>query len=572
MSETISVGSPSTTPTAPDDTGHPRKWLILGAVSLGMFMALLDATIVNIAIPAVIQDLHATVAHVSWVLNAYNITLAVLFLSMGRLADRLGPKRVFIGGLIVFTVFSLLCGLAPNIGWLVVFRVGQAVGGAAMAPISLAILMTVFPPRQRGAAVGVWGALGTVAAAIGPTLGGILVTYFSWHWIFFVNVPIGVVAFAFALWVIPATGRRPSGEGIDVVGIGISSVGLLCLTLGLVEADGWGWASWRIILLFVIAGASYPAFVLWETRTRSPMFDFRLLRIRSFTAANTAMLCFGTAMGGAIFLLVIFMVTVLGYSELRAAVVLTAMPVAALLIAPNVGRLVDRVGPRVPATVGAACFSLGLFLLARLGPTATATDIVWRGVFLGVGLGFAMPTLSAASVSSLPERSRGVGSGALNMFRQVGFVLGVAILVSIFSFTVRDAVSQAARQSVALVQSQQQLPADVKAQIVAGIEKNAAAGQASLDPSMRTPPGPGGSSAPAGSQQAQEQQQLGRQISGIFKTHVANAFRWPYYAAAMAAALAMLPAFRTGRRLGEHAGYEELSRADRARAASNDHP
>ena len=332
--------SPAPAPGGPPsaDPGHPRKWWILIVVSFGMFMALLDVTIVNIAMPAIITDLDTTVAQASWVLNSYNLVLAVFFLSMGRVADRYGQKRVFIFGLVTFTIFSLLCGFAPNIEWLVAFRAGQGLGGAALLTISLAIVLGVFPKRQQGAAVGIWGALGTAAAAVGPALGGVLVTYGDWSWIFFVNVPIGVVAVVVCAWVIPRGERKPAAEGgIDIPGMVISGAGLFCLTLALVEGDTWGWTSATVIALFVAAAVSFPLFMWWETSTASPMFPVSLLRIRSFTAANTAILFVGVAMGGTFLMLVIFLVSVLGFSELRAALAMTIMPVLALIVAPTSG-------------------------------------------------------------------------------------------------------------------------------------------------------------------------------------------------------------------------------------------
>ena len=206
-------------PAAGLDQGHPRKWLILWVVALGMFMALLDSTIVNIAIPAVVTDLKTNISVVSWVLNAYNIGLAVFFLTFGRLADRYGQRLIFVLGIVLFGGFSLACGLAPNIGWLIVFRVGQALGAAAMVPVSLTILMSAFPRHQHGMATALWGVMGSVAAAVGPTLGGVLVQYASWHWIFYVNVPIAVVTLAGTFWLIPEhkrageeAGRRPAGH------------------------------------------------------------------------------------------------------------------------------------------------------------------------------------------------------------------------------------------------------------------------------------------------------------------------------------------------------------------------
>ena len=304
-------------PLALEGDGHPRKWFILAAVSLGMFMTLLDVTIVNIAIPAIITDMHTTVANASWVIDAYSLTLAVLFLSMGSLADKLGRKLVFLVGLSVFSIFSLLCGLAPTIGWLVIFRVGQGIGGAAMTPLSLAILLSVFPRRQHGMAVGIWGGLTAIAGALGPSLGGLLIEYGSWHWVFFINVPIGVGAFIFGWFVLPKVKEALSESRVDYVGVAISAVGLFCLVFALIQANAWGWTSWRVLALFAVAAASYPLFMWWEGHTSSPMFDLKLLRIRSFTAANTAMMFTGVTMGGGMFLLVIFLVSVLGYSELH---------------------------------------------------------------------------------------------------------------------------------------------------------------------------------------------------------------------------------------------------------------
>ena len=501
MAEELAAGPPrpgaGPAPAALDQ-GNPRKWWILAAVSFGMFMALLDVTIVNIAIPAILDDLNTTVSKVSWVINAYSLSLAVLFLSMGRISDKYGQKLVFVAGLVLFTIFSLLCGLAPNIEWLVIFRVGQGVGGAAMAPISLAILLAAFPRRQHGMAVGIWGAMGTVAGAVGPTLGGILIEYLSWHWIFFVNVPIGFAALAHGAPPDPGTASRTGRRRASTSpGILISAVGLFCLVLALIEGNDYGWTSARILILFAVAVASYPLFVWWENRTASPMFDFRLLRIRSFTAANTAMMFIGAALGGAMFLLIIFLVNVLGYSELKAAIAVTPMPLTGLIVAPNVGRLVDRIGPRIPAVIGALFFFAGLALLAQLDGESTVWDVTWRVVLLGAGIGFAMPTLSAAAMGSLPPQVAGVGSGALNTLRQVGFSVGLAIVVALFSGTIADNVVNASKEATKVVQADPTLPEPAKKAITAGLAATAAAAKAgegnprltSQDPLVGTPAG-----------------------------------------------------------------------------------
>jgi len=565
----VTDSAAATAAAAPEqaDQGHPRKWWILIVVSFGMFMALLDVTIVNIAMPAIIEDLDTTVADASWVLNSYSLVLAVFFLSLGRVADRYGQKRVFIFGLVTFTVFSLLCGIAPNIGWLIAFRAGQGLGGAALLTISLAIVLGAFPRRQQGTAVGIWGALGTAAAAVGPALGGVLVTQGHWSWIFFVNVPIGIVALIACALVIPRSRPHANEGGMDVPGMLVSGTGLFCLTLALVEGDAWGWTSVTIMALFVAAAVSFPLFMWWETRTKSPMFPVSLLRIRSFTAANTAVMFIGLAMGGTFLMLVIFLVSVLGYSELRAALAITIMPVLALIVAPNAGRLNDRIGPRFPAAAGAACFGIGLTLMAQLGGDTGLWDVMWRVAFLGVGMGLAMPTLSAASVASLPPQVRGVGSGSLNTMRQVGFTVGVALVVAIFSHTVTQNARQATREAAGLIAASRQLgPAEKGAYTRTLIENaKAAAGSGGGAAQMTTAPLQGAPQVP-GSRPA-TLKKLNTAVAELYRDSIAESFTWPFYAAAFAAFIGIFPALLTGRRLGEHEGHHEMTRDERLESA-----
>ena len=557
------------------DEGHPRKWWILVAVSIGMFMGLLDVTIVNIAMPAITVDLHTTLTHASWVINAYSLVLAVSFLSMGRIGDRYGLKRMFMFGLVVFSLFSLLCGLAPSIDWLIAFRAGQGLGGAALLTISLPIVLGAFPRRQQGMAVGLWGALGTAAAAVGPVLGGVLVTYGHWSWIFFVNVPIGIAALVVCGIVLPASVKKARSEsGVDIPGIVISAAGLFMLTLGLVQGNAWGWTSPAVVGLLAAAVATFPLFMWWEVRATSPMFPVKLLRIRSFTAANSSILFIGLAMGGTFLMVVIFLVSVLGYSELRAALALTVMPVVALLVAPNAGRLNDRIGPRLPAAAGAASFAVGLVLLAQLGGATTLWDVMWRVLFLGVGMGLAMPTLSAASMASLPAEVRGVGSGSLNTMRQVGFTIGVALLVAIFTHTVAQNAQQATKQAVGFVAVQQQLSPAEKGMYSAAIVQNAkaAAGNGGSAAVLTTYPlkATGVPVPSPGTPQALQWRKLNAGVAAIYKHDIARSFSWPFYAGALAALLAIIPALLTGRRLGEHEGHEDMTRSERLEAAGRD--
>ena len=568
-------------PPAALDNGHPRKWLILAAVSLGMFMALLDVTIVNIAMPAIQEDFGVSWATASWVLNAYNLAMAALFLTMGRVADKFGQKLVFTTGLALFTGFSLLCGLAPSIDWLIAARFGQGVGGAMMMPVSLSILMGAFPKRQHGTAVGIWGALGTAAAALGPSIGGILVTYVKWHWIFFINVPIGIAAFVFALIVVPERKRADAAGTVDIGGILLSAGGLFCLVLALTQGNDWGWTSWRILLFFGIAFVCFPLFYLWETRIKYPMFDFRLLRIRSFTAANTAIMAMGAALGASMLLLVIFMVNVMGYSELKAALAMTFMPFTALFVAPVAGRLNDRIGPRYLAAAGLSLFGIGLVLLAQLGAEASLRDVAWRLVIMGFGMGLSMPSLAAAAMGSLPPQFGGVGAGAFSTLRQIGLVLGVAISISIFTHTVVEPTKLAAHKAVSYIgylepQARATITDRIMNQAVGSRGGGSQAGQKPPDPhvlvdqimgDMSIPPG---TPQPAIDQIRAEVTAAVEYIQVLFKDEIATAFAWPFYAAAIAAFLGVIPAFLTGRRLGEHEGHHEMDRAERAAAADSE--
>ncbi len=569
------------------DQGHPRKWWILVAVSIGMFMGLLDVTIVNIAVPSIERELGASLASVSWVLNVYSLVLAMFFLTMGRIGDRYGRKRVFLFGLATFTLFSLLCGLAPDIRWLVLFRAGQAIGGAALLTVSLAIVLGVFPRRQQGAAVGIWAALGTAAAAVGPVLGGILLNYGHWSWIFYVNVPVGIAAIVICAMVIPRAERGARVEGrLDIPGMLLSGAGLFMLTLALVEGGDWGWTSPTILALFAGAAISFPLFLWWEWRTPSPMFPVKLLRIRSFTAANSAVMLLGLSMGGTFLLIVIFLQVVLGYTPLHAAVGMAIVPLVALLVAPNSGRLNDRIGPRLPAAAGGLCFAIGLVLLAQLNGDATLGDVLWRAAFIGVGMGLAMPTLSAASMASLPPQVRGVGSGSLNTMRQIGFTIGVALLVAIFSHTVAQNAQHATKQAMRTVAADTQLSPAAK-QAASGAlawnakqaAKNGGGTQLTTYPLHASEPIPrpaGGSpeqaaydAVEAGATAAAQQDPASyaaaeASVAEIYRNDLAGSFTWPYYAAALAALLTIIPALLTGRRLGEHEGHEEMTRAERA--------
>jgi len=524
-----------------DDCGHPRKWIILATVAFGMFMSLLDATVVNIAIPAMMTDLGTDLAELSWVLNAYGIAIAVLFLSFGRLADRYGERLVFAIGLALFTGFSFLCGLAPSTGWLIGFRVGQAVGAAAMVPVSLVIMLGAFPRRQHGLATGLWGSLGSIAAVVGPPIGGVLVHAAGWNWIFFINAPVGVLALTATFLFVPEHRRDPHGAGIDGGGILLSGGAILTLTLALTQGNAWGWGSARVVGLLVASIVLLVLFVVYEERAERPMLDLALFRIRPFWAANAAGLGGAIGMGGAMLLVIIFLVSIKGMTELEAAIATTPIALSALIFTPLFGRAVDRVGPRLPASVGALVFAVAFVLLAQIRIDTSVASMAWRFAVLGLALGLSMPAMTAAGMSRLPRRSEGVGSAMLGTTRQIGFVLGVAILVAVTTYSTGLALDAARTEARAYVSSLQTLPAGEREAMIARIDANIAAARARVGGGVQAGDLIAGVADPAAAAPGErERTPIRADLTAIFTQELGDAFALPLYAAALFA-LASLP-------------------------------
>ncbi|MGD0116313.1 MAG: MFS transporter [Dehalococcoidia bacterium] len=448
---------------------RPRSyWFIVAAASFGFFMAILDTSIVTIAIPAIERSLKTNIDNVTWVLNAYNLVFAVLLIPAGRVADRFGRKKLFIAGLVIFTVFSLVCGFAHHIDLLIAARAFQAVGGAIMVPVSLAILVVAVPPEKRGAAIGIWGAINGVASAVGPTLGGVLTQYVGWEWIFFINVPIGIVGVIACLYIIPESRDPEQSQSVDYPGVLFLSVSLFTLTLALIRGETNGWSSPFILGLFGAFAITAVLFVLTELRVREPLVDLRMLQQRTFSAANTTMLLLGVGFFGSLFLGVQYLTVVEGYSVLRAALAITPLPAMIAFVAPVSGRLSDRVGPRAVVPVGLFVFGLALLSFSYLGVGASYPHLVWRFIIAGIGLGLSFPPLASAAMGVVFRGKQGVGAGVFNTSRQIGFTVGLAVLVAVFLGALHPRLSNAQTQATTIVQ-QSNLPDPVKQGIIQGI-------------------------------------------------------------------------------------------------------
>jgi EmrB/QacA subfamily drug resistance transporter len=412
-------------------TAENKKWWTLAAVSVGLFVIMLDNTVVNVALKQMRQSLHMTLPELEWVVAGYALTFAAFMLTGGKLADYLGRRLVFMVGLAVFTGASLACGLAPNGGFLIGSRVVQGLGGALMNPATLSIITATFPPRERGKAIGIWAGVSAMALAIGPLVGGLLTEHVNWNWIFFINVPVGVLGLL-AIPVFIDESRDTSHEQrLDVPGLVASAVGLFSLTYGFIEANNYGWTSARILGAFAVAVVALVAFVLLERHQRTPMLDLSLFRNRTFSGANGAMLFVGLAMFGTFFYVSLYMQQVLRYSPVQTGASFLPMTLLIIALAPRMGALSDRFGSRWLVGGGMGLLAVMLFYYSELGAKESFWVLLPALLIGGIGMSMTMTPTTAAAMSAVAVDKAGVGSAVLNSARQVGGSLGIAVMGAI---------------------------------------------------------------------------------------------------------------------------------------------
>ena len=400
--------------------------------SVAVFMATLDNLVVTTALPVIRKDLHASIETLEWTVNAYTLTFAVLLLTGAALGDRFGRRRMLAVGLGIFTVASAAAALAPSAGALIAARAAQGVGGAIIMPLTLTILSAGVPAAKRGAFIGAWSGIAGLAVAFGPLVGGAVVSGISWHWIFWLNVPIGVILIPLALRRLDET-YGPSSR-LDLPGLALASGGLLGIVWGLVRGNGQGWTSPEVVTALAAGAVVLVAFVLWELRAEAPMLPMRFFRNRVFALANLASLLMFFGMFGSIFLLSQFFQTVQGYSPLGSGLRILPWTIMPMFVAPIAGALSDRIG-------GARIMGIGLTLqaagLASMAALSTATIPYWElvGPFMVSGLGMAMFWAPVANVvlSAVRREEEGQASGAQNAIRELGGVFGVAVLASVWS-------------------------------------------------------------------------------------------------------------------------------------------
>jgi len=408
-----------------------RKWGTLLIVCVAIFMLLLDITVVNVALPKIQRDLHASFTDLQWVVDAYSLMLASIVLNAGSLGDLLGRKRVFLIGVVLFTAASAACGSATSPLFLNLARGAQGIGGAIMFAVSLALLSQEFHGRERGTAFGIWGATIGAAVAIGPLVGGALTEWAGWRWIFFVNLPIGAACLFFGLRALHES-RDEAHGGLDIPGQLLLSAGLFAFVLGLLRGNDWGWSSGRVVGLLAGAVAALAVFALVELRSESPMFDVRLFRVPAFTGAQIVAFSISSAMFSQFLYLTLYLQNVLGYSPLQAGLRFLPLSMISFFAAPLSGRLLGRIPVRVVMGIGMALVTVALYLMYGVHVSSGWTTLLAGFLVGGVGIGMVNPALATTAVSVVPPQRAGMAAGVNNTFRQVGIATGIAGLGAIF--------------------------------------------------------------------------------------------------------------------------------------------
>jgi EmrB/QacA subfamily drug resistance transporter len=413
-------------------SGRRNTLWTIAITSLALFMVSLDNLVVTTALPVIRHSLHASLSQLEWTVNAYTLTFAVLLLTGAALGDRFGRRRIFVSGLLLFTASSALAALSTSATMLDVSRALQGIGGAVVMPLTLTILSAAVPAERRGMALGIWGGIGGLAVAIGPLVGGAVVSGISWNWIFWLNVPIGLV-------LAPLAWRRlqestGADRGLDLPGLGLASVGLLGIVWGLVRGNSLGWASPQIVGAIALGALLVAAFVRWELRTESPMLPMHFFRNRTFALTNVASLFMSFGMFGSIFFLAQFFQTVQHMSPLQSGLRIlpwTAMP---MLIAPIAGAFSDRIGGERLMAAGLALQASGLFwIAAQASATESYTSLIGPFMLSGIGMSLFFAPVANVVLSAVRPEHEGKASGANNAIRELGGVFGVAVLAAIFA-------------------------------------------------------------------------------------------------------------------------------------------
>ena len=414
------------------EKAYERRWWILVVLCLSLVVITLDNTILNVALPTLVEKLDASNSQLQWIVDGYTLVFAGLLLTAGSLGDRLGRKGALQIGLAIFGIGSALSAMATSPTQLIITRCIMGIGGAFIMPATLSILTNVFPPEERGRAIGVWAGISGIGIAIGPLLGGYLVDHFSWGSVFTVNLPVVAVAIIAGGLIVPSS-KDPDAQKLDPIGAALSIVGLVSLVFGLIEAPQEGWTDPKILAAFAIGALTLAAFAGWELRTDHPMLDVSFFKNPRFSAASTAITLVFLGMFGFSFLLTQYLQFVLGYSPSQAGLRMMPLALTLMVVAPTSSRIVEKVGTKIVVGTGLTLVSVALLLNTGLAVDSAYVQVVWRMMLLAVGMGLVMAPATESIMGSLPLGKAGVGSAVNDTTRQVGGALGVAIVGSVLS-------------------------------------------------------------------------------------------------------------------------------------------
>ncbi|MDX2968854.1 DHA2 family efflux MFS transporter permease subunit [Kribbella solani] len=406
--------------------------VVLAAVGIPTFMVTLDNLVVTNALPVIKSELNASLGDLAWFVNAYTLSFAALLLTAAAIGDRLGRRRMFLAGIALFTLASAACALATESWMLIASRAVQGVGAAAVMPLSLTLLAGAVPEKLRSAAIGIWGGISGLGVAVGPVVGGAVVDGLNWQWIFWLNVPVGVVAVLLAARVL--TESKGTAKKLDLVGLVLAAGGVLSIVWGVIHGADDGWTSAGVLGTLVAGVVLLAAFIGWERRTAAPMLPLRLFSVRSFSVVNVVSFTFAVGVFGSVFLLAQFFQVVQGYSPYQSGVRTLPWTAAPLVVAPIAGLIVDRVGARTLITAGQVLLAVALGWIALItSPTMHYADLVVPFVLAGVGMGLTFAPGASVVMGSAADADRGVASGTNNTIREVGVAMGVAVLASVFA-------------------------------------------------------------------------------------------------------------------------------------------
>ena len=422
-------------------TEENRRWWTLGAMCFALFMIMLDNTVVNVALPSIQRGLHASTSSLEWTVNAYTLTFAVVLVTGGRLGDLFGRRRMFLFGVVVFGLSSLLIALSRSDTWLIAFRAVQGIGSGFMMPATLSIISNTFDVHERGRAIGTWAGVSAMALAIGPVLGGLLVEDVSWQSIFILNVPVAIAAIGVTLFATRESRDETAIREVDIPGVASLTLGLAALVLALVKSNAWGWGSTRVIALFAIALLALAAFVVIEPRRRAPMVQFSFFRSRSYFGANVVAFIVSFVMFATFFSLALYMQDILHFSPLQTGLRFLPTTLVVMFAGPISGRLADRIGPRLLMTGGLIAVSASMFWMTGITTHSSYGFLVVSFLLQGLGIGFVMSPMSTAAMNAVDRTKAGVASGILNMTRMVGSTFGVAALGAVIATVGRSQLS-----------------------------------------------------------------------------------------------------------------------------------